>query len=577
VFPVAETAKTKRQREIEQTLLELTHKARSEKQQQAQQQAEIDAAKYAEAGDIKAAKQAASHPALPPQIRAKLLKGIAARQVAQKAGKTVAQASKTGTLTVGLSPGGETGRVAGSGYGVSGYSLSAAPNYATQAILPTGPITSQFPFAKLLGRVSMGMVFPLTIAAPVTSGFGWRVHPISGSPRFHQGLDLGAPFGSPVVAAKAGVVEAADFLGGYGLTVVLRYQDSYQTLYAHLSQIFVKPGDVIKPGQLIGQVGSTGNSTGPHLHFEFHHLTAQGWMALDPAAILNQAIAQAQKQTLPSLAVLGEGQLLVNLSASGLLDMNEAGQQLADLRPGQVFLADLLFPSMPIQPSSGINFSAPEFFAKTSGHQAEMLIPFTILPTAVPELDWLISPFMDSLMASQMPLFPLPGLPAGPQTTSFQPISDLAQLPEPVVFNPVLPSALNLSQGSSEPRAKMQLANVKLANMKLADVPLADGKLVTVAFTREQAGSGKASQNLSIAATVPGAVNLEILQSKTPKKLASNGHNNGQPRSQVIQPGADLKTVRLTDQRLKTLKLSTRTTSDLPNQRPAAIAKANQF
>jgi murein DD-endopeptidase MepM/ murein hydrolase activator NlpD len=136
-------------------------------------------------------------------------------------------------------------------------------------------------------------MFPLTIPAPITSLFGWRIHPITGNRRFHSGTDLGASLGTPVLAADAGKVAIADFLGGYGLTVVLEHKKfTQQTLYGHLSEIFVHPGEWVKQGAVIGRVGSTGNSTGPHLHFETRQLTPEGWVATDPGIQLENALAK---------------------------------------------------------------------------------------------------------------------------------------------------------------------------------------------------------------------------------------------------------------------------------------------
>lgn len=146
------------------------------------------------------------------------------------------------------------------------------------------------------GSAIKGLMFPLTIPAPITSLFGWRIHPITGNQRFHAGTDLGAPLGTPVLAAYPGSVEVADYMGGYGLTVVLNHNKStQQTLYGHLSEIFVEPGEWVEQGTVIGRVGSTGNSTGPHLHFETRQLTNQGWVAADPGAQLESAFAQLVK------------------------------------------------------------------------------------------------------------------------------------------------------------------------------------------------------------------------------------------------------------------------------------------
>jgi murein DD-endopeptidase MepM/ murein hydrolase activator NlpD len=137
------------------------------------------------------------------------------------------------------------------------------------------------------------MIFPLSIPAPITSLFGWRIHPIFGNSQFHSGTDLGAPMGTPVLAAYTGQVAIADWLGGYGLTVVLEHNDATEeTLYAHLSELLVQPGESVKQGQVIGRVGSTGNSTGPHLHFEWRQMTPEGWVTLDPGTQLEYALAQ---------------------------------------------------------------------------------------------------------------------------------------------------------------------------------------------------------------------------------------------------------------------------------------------
>ncbi|MBM0742090.1 M23 family metallopeptidase [Phormidium sp. CLA17] len=147
-----------------------------------------------------------------------------------------------------------------------------------------------------LGNGNIQLVFPLSLPAPITSAFGWRVHPLFGATRLHSGTDLGAPMGTPVLAAYAGQVAVADFLGGYGLAVALNHnKGTQQSLYGHLSEIFVKQGELVKQGEVIGRVGSTGNSTGPHLHFEFRQLTPEGWVALDSGDQLEYALASLVK------------------------------------------------------------------------------------------------------------------------------------------------------------------------------------------------------------------------------------------------------------------------------------------
>lgn len=135
------------------------------------------------------------------------------------------------------------------------------------------------------------LLYPLPIAARITSAFGMRTHPLFKTSRMHTGTDLGAPMGTPVLAAYDGEVALADKLGGYGLTVILRHvKGTQESLYGHLSEIFVKPGDKIKQGTVIGRVGSTGFSTGPHLHFEWRHLTTEGWVAVDAGLHLEYAL-----------------------------------------------------------------------------------------------------------------------------------------------------------------------------------------------------------------------------------------------------------------------------------------------
>ncbi|HEY9693496.1 MAG TPA: M23 family metallopeptidase [Oculatellaceae cyanobacterium] len=135
-------------------------------------------------------------------------------------------------------------------------------------------------------------IFPLTVPASITSAFGWRMHPVLGSRRFHAGTDIGAPMGTPVVATSPAYVASAGWMGGYGKAIILQQSQTQQTLYGHLSEIFVQPGQIIEQGTIIGRVGSTGRSTGPHLHFETRELTSQGWVATDPGLQLEYAMAQ---------------------------------------------------------------------------------------------------------------------------------------------------------------------------------------------------------------------------------------------------------------------------------------------
>lgn len=102
----------------------------------------------------------------------------------------------------------------------------------------------------------------------MSSGYGYRRDPVYGSTKFHAGLDFAAKSGTPVYATGDGTVEAADRRSGYGNCIDISHGYNYVTRYAHLSEILVKAGDAVKRGDLIGRVGSTGKSTGPHLHYE---------------------------------------------------------------------------------------------------------------------------------------------------------------------------------------------------------------------------------------------------------------------------------------------------------------------
>lgn len=110
--------------------------------------------------------------------------------------------------------------------------------------------------------------FAWPVAARIISGYGYRYHPIFGYNRFHSGIDLAAPYGTLVKAADGGQVVQAGYFGGYGYSVMLYHGGGFATWYAHLSSINVSMGQFVQRGQVIGLVGSTGWTTGPHLHFE---------------------------------------------------------------------------------------------------------------------------------------------------------------------------------------------------------------------------------------------------------------------------------------------------------------------
>ena len=165
--------------------------------------------------------------------------------------------------------------------------------------------------APLLGNGNRRLLFPLIGSAVTTSPFGWRLHPVLGSLLLHSGRDLAAPEGTPVVATLDGTVVSSGLAGGYGLAIELEHErPSRRTLYGHLSELFVEPGERVRQGEVIGRVGSTGLSTGPHLHFEVREPSADGWVAVDPgelapslaeAAPRGQLVADLMEQLLKGM------------------------------------------------------------------------------------------------------------------------------------------------------------------------------------------------------------------------------------------------------------------------------------
>jgi murein DD-endopeptidase MepM/ murein hydrolase activator NlpD len=121
---------------------------------------------------------------------------------------------------------------------------------------PPPPASLSTPFSNPLARMV------------IVSGFGYRIHPIYGTSRLHTGIDLDGDTGDPIYAAGAGVVLSAGWRGGYGNCVIIDHGGGYGTLYAHMSSIAVGTGQTVRQGDRIGAIGSTGASTGPHLHFE---------------------------------------------------------------------------------------------------------------------------------------------------------------------------------------------------------------------------------------------------------------------------------------------------------------------
>ena len=113
---------------------------------------------------------------------------------------------------------------------------------------------------------SGAMIWP--ISGEITSPFGWRVHPITGDSRFHSGIDIAGDYGDPIRAAASGTVIYAGWISGYGNAVIIDHGGGVTTLYGHNQSLAVSEGQTVAQGQVISYCGSTGNSTGPHCHFE---------------------------------------------------------------------------------------------------------------------------------------------------------------------------------------------------------------------------------------------------------------------------------------------------------------------
>lgn len=133
-----------------------------------------------------------------------------------------------------------------------------------------------------------GQPVPMPVLEP-RFAFGWRTHPITGRSKFHNGLDISHPSGTPVRALADGVVHSTEWRGGYGSTVVIDHGDGFSTVNAHLSSVAVAAGDEVVGGDVVGAVGSTGRSTGPHLHFE----TRLGGVPVDPAWFVPDLVVAA--------------------------------------------------------------------------------------------------------------------------------------------------------------------------------------------------------------------------------------------------------------------------------------------
>jgi len=136
----------------------------------------------------------------------------------------------------------------------------------------------------VLGLIAaLSGIAPTTLGAQtVTSSYGTRADPFHGGARAHKGIDIAAPAGTPVFATADGWVEHAGQKGSYGILVTIRHPSGHETRFAHLSRVTVRKGQAVRKGFQVGNIGSTGRSTGPHLHYEVR----MNGVALNPAAFM---------------------------------------------------------------------------------------------------------------------------------------------------------------------------------------------------------------------------------------------------------------------------------------------------
>ena len=168
-------------------------------------------------------------------------------------------------------------------------------------IAPTTKVASA-PSAATYRPVSVSIPSRMPVnGAALTSGYGMRIHPVLGGRRAHKGVDLAEPVGSPVYATADGVVGRADWFSSYGLYISLEHGGNIETRYGHLSRLNVAAGQTVRKGDLIGYVGTTGRSTGPHLHYEVRI----AGVAVNPIPYLQGGVQTAAAPTAEHLAIGG--------------------------------------------------------------------------------------------------------------------------------------------------------------------------------------------------------------------------------------------------------------------------------
>jgi murein DD-endopeptidase MepM/ murein hydrolase activator NlpD len=194
-------------------------------------------------------------------IRADLFSTTLADAVAQSGGLGIAD-----QLARSLTPGG---------------AAQAHPSRQPSAVLPAS--VAHTPSGGTRSSLANAVeAMPLPVAGRVTSGYGERIDPLTGEHSSHPGLDVGAPAGTAIRAPRGGVVLSAGPKGGYGNAVEIDHGNGLVTLYGHAAEVLVSKGEFVVPGQEIATVGSSGRSTGPHLHFEVR----VGGRTVDPGRVL---------------------------------------------------------------------------------------------------------------------------------------------------------------------------------------------------------------------------------------------------------------------------------------------------
>ncbi len=161
-------------------------------------------------------------------------------------------------------------------------------NSTRPRIVPNAALTDKnlptFPSKNFVATNEINWQMP--ISGRLSSNFGMRFHPIDRKMKFHTGIDIAAPKGTPIKVAADGIVKFAGRKDGYGNVVVVAHADGTETVYAHASEIFVKEGQTVGGGTIVAAVGSTGKSTGPHLHFE----VLQNGERIDPKRFLAKVL-----------------------------------------------------------------------------------------------------------------------------------------------------------------------------------------------------------------------------------------------------------------------------------------------